>query len=668
MGLLKAASIAGVAVIVAASWYAGAWGIADGGVARAQPPAAAPASDCGEGRTSCAPAEQLAQADDTSMPAGALRTPPVRGDAAGDDDGKDDPGAEGPAAGPVSAVSLGDDGSAADGSDAGASHGGDPGAKDAPADGSRADEVGSVASEASARDGGAARPIQPAASAADEAVERATAESEPAPGLGAESNEDGPDGADEPGEADRDVAALCALMKGAARRHGVPQDFFIRLIHKESRFNPNAVSPVGAQGIAQFMPATARIRGLADPFDREEALYASAAFLADLEARFGSWGLAAAGYNGGPNRVEPFVAGEAGLPYETIDYVYAITGRTAQYWAARAKRERSGAGLDPLGDSPSAPSSGETPRSQAGAEERAAASTSPQGAPSSTTNEGTSAPSDAREAAADARREGELNGPPDTANNVAPTSHAASSPRPPHDGTQPPATSAGASAPSDASKAAADASGDTAASTPPDAEDRTAAAAEAAASPGPPHDAARPLAMIERASAPSDAVGAAADASRDVEPSLQPVVADDATATPPAAVSSDPAVSRASAPTPSPRPRYTALEVDCPQLVARLGRSRAVSPPGTGGWTRWGAQVAGHPKRAVAMRQYARIKSRLPGDLVARGPSVVVRRFAARGRRPIHAVQFAAANQSEAKALCKRIAKSLAPCVVVKNG
>ena len=122
-------------------------------------------------------------------------------------------------------------------------------------------------------------------------------------------------------------------------------------------------------------------------------------------------------------------------------------------------------------------------------------------------------------------------------------------------------------------------------------------------------------------------------------------------------------------PKPSPRPRYTVLEVDCPLLVARLGRSRAVSPPGTGGWTRWGAQVAGHPKRAVAMRQYARIKSRLPGG--PRGTRGRAWSYAASLRAvvaPIHAVQFAAANQSEAKALCKRIAKSLAPCVVVKNG
>jgi hypothetical protein len=130
------------------------------------------------------------------------------------------------------------------------------------------------------------------------------------------------------------------------------------------------------------------------------------------------------------------------------------------------------------------------------------------------------------------------------------------------------------------------------------------------------------------------------------------------------------AARRVGTPLPRARPKSPPSAVNCPQLVARLGRSRPTAPPSGigGGWTRWGAQVAGHTRRSVAMRQYARLKSRLPGDLVARGPVVVVRRFAARGRLPVHAVMFAAANRAEAQALCKRIAAALAPCVVVKNG
>ncbi|MEM9737446.1 MAG: lytic transglycosylase domain-containing protein, partial [Pseudomonadota bacterium] len=128
------------------------------------------------------------------------------------------------------------------------------------------------------------------------------------------------------------VARICDTIKAAAAQHGVPRDFFTRLIWKESRFDIKAVSPVGAQGIAQFMPATAEIRGLANPFDPAQAIPASAAFLADLKAQFGNWGLAAAAYNGGPERVSRFVARRGGLPLETRDYVASITYRPATWF------------------------------------------------------------------------------------------------------------------------------------------------------------------------------------------------------------------------------------------------------------------------------------------------------------------------------------------------
>ena len=87
-------------------------------------------------------------------------------------------------------------------------------------------------------------------------------------------------------------------------------------------------SSAGAQGIAQFMPGTAAERGLLDPYDPEQAIPASAHFLAELNRRFGSLGLAAAAYNGGPTRVADWLAGRRqGLPYETQDYVFFITGK-----------------------------------------------------------------------------------------------------------------------------------------------------------------------------------------------------------------------------------------------------------------------------------------------------------------------------------------------------
>jgi hypothetical protein len=125
----------------------------------------------------------------------------------------------------------------------------------------------------------------------------------------------------------------------------------------------------------------------------------------------------------------------------------------------------------------------------------------------------------------------------------------------------------------------------------------------------------------------------------------------------------------ATAAVPAPRPPFAQGRVNCADLVDRLARARPIPLPGgtSGGWTPWGAQVAGHPKRSVAMRQYDRLRGRLPADLSARGPTVVVRRFAARGRMPLHAVMFAAGNRAEAQALCKRISAARAPCVVVKN-
>lgn len=127
-------------------------------------------------------------------------------------------------------------------------------------------------------------------------------------------------------------ATICSLIDAAADRHDLPVEFFTRLIWKESRFRQDAVSPKGAQGIAQFMPGTAALRGLADPFDASAALAASAHYLRDLSDRFGNLGLAAAAYNAGEKRVTDWRAGTGGLPYETRDFVITITGRPAEDW------------------------------------------------------------------------------------------------------------------------------------------------------------------------------------------------------------------------------------------------------------------------------------------------------------------------------------------------
>jgi hypothetical protein len=138
----------------------------------------------------------------------------------------------------------------------------------------------------------------------------------------------------------------CSMIDAAAHAHGLPPEFFTRLIWQESRFKPKAVSPVGARGIAQFMPGTASDRGLDDPFDPVQAIVASAALLRDLREQFGNLGLAAAAYNGGPNRVANWIGGKGGLPRETRNYVWIITGHIAEDWskedARKLERDESG--------------------------------------------------------------------------------------------------------------------------------------------------------------------------------------------------------------------------------------------------------------------------------------------------------------------------------------
>ncbi len=133
------------------------------------------------------------------------------------------------------------------------------------------------------------------------------------------------------------INQVCRSIETAAKKWNLPPAFFARLIWKESRFNPNAVSPVGASGIAQFMPGTAKLRNLRDPFEPKSAIAASAHYLSDLRSQFGSLGLAAAAYNAGPNRVTRWLGGKSRLPYETRDYVVSITGVAAHHWNAELK-------------------------------------------------------------------------------------------------------------------------------------------------------------------------------------------------------------------------------------------------------------------------------------------------------------------------------------------
>jgi soluble lytic murein transglycosylase-like protein len=111
----------------------------------------------------------------------------------------------------------------------------------------------------------------------------------------------------------------------AALRWNVSMNLLAAQLYAESGFNPFARSPAGAQGIAQFMPGTARALGLEDPFDAERAIDAQAHLMRDLLREFGgSVALALAAYNAGPGAVRR----HRGVPPypETRAYVARILG------------------------------------------------------------------------------------------------------------------------------------------------------------------------------------------------------------------------------------------------------------------------------------------------------------------------------------------------------
>ena len=119
-------------------------------------------------------------------------------------------------------------------------------------------------------------------------------------------------------------AQLAPALARAAQRWNVSATLLAAQLHAESNFNPFAVSPAGAQGIAQFMPATARAYGLRDPFDARAAIDAQARLMRDLLRQFGSVPLALAAYNAGPGRVR--ACGCVPPIAETTGYVARILG------------------------------------------------------------------------------------------------------------------------------------------------------------------------------------------------------------------------------------------------------------------------------------------------------------------------------------------------------
>ena len=132
-----------------------------------------------------------------------------------------------------------------------------------------------------------------------------------------------------------DLRRYAAIIRGAARAHGVEGELVQAVIWAESSYNPDALSPAGAAGLMQLMPRTAERYGVRNVFDPEENIRAGVKMLGELLVQFdGDVELTLAAYNAGPNAV--IRAGNRIPPQpETAAYVPRVL---AYYHRLQARR------------------------------------------------------------------------------------------------------------------------------------------------------------------------------------------------------------------------------------------------------------------------------------------------------------------------------------------
>lgn len=120
-----------------------------------------------------------------------------------------------------------------------------------------------------------------------------------------------------------------ALARQSAAQYGLDPTWFEAQLDQESRYNPDAVSAAGAIGVAQFMPKTAKGRGVKNPRDPAEAIPAAAAYMSELKQRFGDENLARLAYNWGQGNVAKYLKSPdtVALPKEAASYNAAVAKR-----------------------------------------------------------------------------------------------------------------------------------------------------------------------------------------------------------------------------------------------------------------------------------------------------------------------------------------------------
>ena len=132
-----------------------------------------------------------------------------------------------------------------------------------------------------------------------------------------------------PVAASTSLQAFVSLAAQDALAAGISPTLYVRQINAESGFNPKALSPAGAEGIAQFLPATAQALGV-DPWDPVAALRAAARLMASYMSRYGGdYTKALASYNAGPPTLDAALTSCGAhwlgcMPAETQHYVHLI--------------------------------------------------------------------------------------------------------------------------------------------------------------------------------------------------------------------------------------------------------------------------------------------------------------------------------------------------------